>query len=61
MTLHELRTRLQTAFDAVAAVRGNVLDGVRDDTALAVGCALRTIAKAKALVDRDIDQQHDQG
>lgn len=55
MTLRELHTILQTSFDAIAAVHGNVPDGVSSDTALAVGYALGSVAKAKALVGRDID------
>lgn len=56
MTLRELHAILQTAFDAVAVVHGNVPDGASSDTALAVGYALGSISKAKALVGRDIDQ-----
>ena len=56
MTLRELHTILQAAFDAIATSMGNVPDGASPDTALAVGYALGSVSKAKALVGRDIDQ-----
>lgn len=55
MTLHELHAILQSAFDALDAVRGGMPDGAGTDTAHAVGLAQGTISKAKALVGRDID------
>lgn len=61
MTLRELHTILQTAFDALGAVHGSVPDGVSPDTALALGYALGTISKAKAMVGRDIDQERPKG
>lgn len=61
MTLRELHALLQSAFDALAEVRGNVPHGVREDTAMAVGYALGTISKAKALVGRDIDDAKGRG
>jgi hypothetical protein len=58
MTLHELHQILQTAFDTVAVVSGDVPDDLSPDSAFAVGAALGTLSKAKALVGRDIDQEH---
>jgi hypothetical protein len=57
MTLCELHTILQTAFDALAAVQDDMPDGVSLDTVFALGNALGSISQAKALVGRDIDQQ----
>ena len=55
MTQRELHAILNEPFAALAAVHGNVPEGAGADTALAVGYALGNIAKAKALVGRDID------
>jgi diacylglycerol kinase family enzyme len=55
MTLHELHAILQAAFDSMATVHGNVPNGTGNDTAIAVGYALGSLSKAKALVGRDID------
>ncbi|HSZ88064.1 MAG TPA: hypothetical protein VK822_01685 [Acetobacteraceae bacterium] len=57
MTLRELRKRLQTAYDAVAASHGNVPADASNETAFAVGQALGSISKARDLVDRDLYQQ----
>lgn len=50
--IHEL---LFAAFVEISTIRGRA-DRVSPDTALAIGYALGTIGKAKALVGRDIDQ-----
>ncbi|HXI78177.1 MAG TPA: hypothetical protein VNH21_13630 [Steroidobacteraceae bacterium] len=55
MTPRELHAILQAAFDALAALQGRVPGGISADTAFAVGVATGQIAKAKALVGRDID------
>ena len=55
MTLKEIHEVLQQAFDAVAALHGQI-DGVSPDTAFAIGEALGTLGKAKALLGHDIDQ-----
>ena len=46
---------LQRAFEDLATYRGALPDGISTDTAFAIGEALGVIAKAKALVGRDID------
>lgn len=55
MTLQELHTILETSFKALADVASGVPDGIGSDTAFAVGDALGTLSKAKALVGRDIE------
>ena len=55
MTPRELHAVLQAAFDALAALHCGVPAGISIDTAFAVGVAAGQIAKAKALVGRDID------
>lgn len=54
MTLIEIHGVLTSAFHDIAALHGHV-DDVSPDTAFAIGEALGVIAKAKALVGRDID------
>jgi hypothetical protein len=61
MTLEELHAILQTSFDAIIAVHGHAPDGMSTDAALAVGYALGTIGRAKALVGRDIDAARAEG
>jgi hypothetical protein len=55
--LRRLHAVLQRAFDELAAFgfRGRLPDKLASDTAFAVGEALGTLSKAKALVGRDID------
>jgi len=55
MTLRELHAILWKAFDEIDRVRSGMPDGMSTDTAHAVGLAQGTVAKAKALVGRDID------
>jgi hypothetical protein len=55
MTLTETYDQLMIAFEALAKLRGNLESGIGADSALAIGEALGNIAKAKALVNRDID------
>jgi hypothetical protein len=56
MTLTEIHAVLRHAFDEIAMLRGQC-DKVSLDTGFAIGEALGTVAKAKALVGRDIDQE----
>jgi hypothetical protein len=57
MTLKEIHEVLRQAFDAVAALHGQI-DRVSSDTAFAIGASLGTLGKAKELVGRDIDQRN---
>lgn len=50
----EVQAILREAFAKVASLHGR-LDRVSADTALAIGEALGTLGRAKALVGRDID------
>ena len=53
----ELHRILQEAYDTLQVVRARGLAmTIGPDTAFALGEALGTIAKAKALVGRDVDQ-----
>jgi hypothetical protein len=54
MTPNAIYSLLQQAYAAVAQVHRQDLSGVRHDTTFALGEALGYIAKAKALVGRDI-------
>jgi hypothetical protein len=53
-TLEEVHKSLQQAFDILAVMYGNI-PPMSTDTAFALGEATGLIAKAKALVGRDID------
>jgi hypothetical protein len=55
VTLEEIYARLGVAFAALGEARGNLDGSVRLDTAFALGEAIGLVAKAKALVGRDID------
>jgi hypothetical protein len=54
MELTEIHAILRQAFTALVAMQGRA-DRCSPDTAFAIGSALGTIAKAAALVGRDID------
>jgi hypothetical protein len=54
MELTEIYAILRQAFTALVAIQGRA-DRCSPDTAFAIGLALATIAKASALVGRDID------
>ena len=55
MSLREVHAVLQTAFEHVMTLRGQLSDDVGTDSAFAIGEAMGVLAKAKALVGRDID------
>ena len=55
MTPIEIHAVLQRAWDGVASVHGELGHDISPDTAMALGETLGLIAKAKALVGRDID------
>jgi hypothetical protein len=64
MTLKELHAALQDAFDtwSRAYERGELpLTEIGADTALALGYAMGSISKAKALIGRDIDDNARKG
>ena len=54
MSAEDVRGTLQIAFEEVLRISGN-LDGLKIDTVFALGEALGILAKAKALVARDVD------
>lgn len=54
MTHREIHAVLQKALDDLLTLYGQV-DGLSPDTCLAIGYAMGTLSKAKALVGRDID------
>jgi hypothetical protein len=60
MTLKEIHAVLQQAFADVAALHGQMPDGIGVDTAFAIGEALGVISKAKSLVGRDVDDHEQQ-
>lgn len=55
MELSEILAHLETAFMELAAMRGNLDNGMRPDTAFALGEALGAVHQAKRLVERDIE------
>jgi hypothetical protein len=55
MKTPEIHKRLQTAFEALAPIFGQLEGDMRADTAFAIGELTGLIAKVKALVGRDID------
>lgn len=55
MTLAELRWSLRTAHEHLALVERAIPPEARDDTVFALGQALGTIAKAMAMVERDMN------
>lgn len=57
MTASEVHKRLQTAFEALAPIFGQLEGDMRADTAFAIGELTGFIAKVKALVGRDIDDK----
>jgi hypothetical protein len=61
VTLEQIYVRVEVAFDALYAVRGNLDGSIRLDTALALGEALGVVERAKALVERDLDGEGDAG
>ena len=55
MTAQEIHVELARAYLILAALYGRI-DGVSCDSAFAIGEATGVLAKAKALVGRDVDQ-----
>jgi hypothetical protein len=55
MALTEIHAVLQKASDGLKMLHGQLGNDVRPDSAFAIGQALGTIDKAKALIGRDID------
>lgn len=55
MTREQVHETLEIAFETLAELRGQLEGDLRTDTAFALGEALGTVFKAKALVGRDID------
>jgi hypothetical protein len=53
--LKQAHAKLREALNVVQSTR-DLVDGASTDTLLAIGETFGTIAKAKALVGRDIDQ-----
>lgn len=57
MKATEIHSRLQKAFDQLAPIFGQLEDDMRADTVFAIGELTGYIAKVKALVGRDADDE----
>jgi hypothetical protein len=57
LTPQEVHAVLQQAFDALCGLYGKIGTDLGNDTAFAIGEATGIVAKAKALVGRDIDDK----
>ena len=57
LTLREVHAVLQKAFDTLFALYGKIGPDMGSDTAFSIGEATGIVAKAKALVGRDIDDK----
>jgi hypothetical protein len=60
MRLPEILWRLETAFETMAPIRGHLEGDSREDTALAMGLALGTLADAISKVKRDLKEIEDE-
>jgi hypothetical protein len=57
LTPQEVHAVLQQAYESVLCLYGRIGNELGNDTAFAIGEATGIIAKAKALVGRDIDDK----
>lgn len=55
LTPTQVHAVLQKGFDEIVTLRGHIGNDLGNDTAFAIGESLGMIARAKALVGRDID------
>jgi hypothetical protein len=56
MTLEEVHAVLDQAYQLLASLYQQLPDEIGSDTAFATGESIGVLAKAKALIGRDIDQ-----